>query len=70
VFPSTDIIVKASRSIKIWGRVKVMDKEMRQIGTIKEIFGPIKAPYISIRPSIKVDKELIGQPVYIAEKPQ
>ncbi|MHA1143541.1 MAG: H/ACA ribonucleoprotein complex subunit GAR1 [Candidatus Helarchaeota archaeon] len=68
VFPPNDIIVKSNSKPKISGHVKVINKEMCEIGRIKEIFGPVNAPYISIRPKIKVDASLIGEPVYLWEK--
>ncbi len=33
--------------------VEVCDHKIEKIGTVDSIFGPVKAPYLSIRPSVQ-----------------
>jgi len=45
---------------------QVVDKSVEVIGTITDIFGPVKEPYISIRAKEGVNTtKLVGQPVYL-----
>jgi RNA-binding protein len=45
---------------------QVVDKSVDVIGTITDIFGPVKEPYISIRAKEGVNTaKLVGQPVYL-----
>ena len=44
----------------------VVDKSVQVIGTIADIFGPVKEPYVAIRAKKGVDTtKLVGQPVYL-----
>ncbi len=45
---------------------KVVDKKAQPVGTIRDVFGPVKHPYVSIRAKDKgAAVKLIGQPVYL-----
>ena len=46
-----------------------MDKKAQVVGTIQDVFGPVKTPYISIRPKSKDNaSKLIGQPLYLHQR--
>lgn len=48
---------------------EVVDKSVEVIGTITDVFGPVKEPYISIRAREGVDtNRLVGQPVYLYKR--
>lgn len=69
MFPPNDLIVKMANKFDHFSTpLKVIDKNLQEIGMIKEIFGPVNAPFVSIRPKIEIDASLRGQPVYIVEK--
>lgn len=61
------LIVKARIAPKKGSIVK--DKTMRDIGVVTRIFGPVKTPFVSIRP---IDRKsllrLIGSEVYIKKE--
>lgn len=45
---------------------EVVNKSVEVIGTIADIFGPVKEPYVAIRAKKGVDTtKLVGQPVYL-----
>lgn len=45
---------------------EVVNKSVEVIGTIADIFGPVKEPYVAIRAKNGVDTtKLVGQPVYL-----
>ncbi len=45
------LIVRADKTLKVeaFTAATVITKRMKKIGKIKEIFGPVNAPYISIK---------------------
>lgn len=48
----------------------VFDRSGKRIGNVADIFGPVKAPYITIKPASEVKSELdklIGTEVYVGE---
>ncbi len=46
-----------------------VDPSLRKVGKIIDIFGPVKAPYVAIKPLDTKDlKNLIGKPLYLLEK--
>ena len=48
---------------------EVVDKQVQRIGKIQDVFGPVKEPYVSIKPFDGVDlKKIIGQQVYLYRK--
>ena len=45
---------------------QVVDKSVEIVGTIADIFGPVKQPYVSIRARGGIETaRLVGQPVYL-----
>lgn len=48
---------------------EVVDKSVEVIGTVADIFGPVKQPYVAIRAKEGVNViKLIGQPVYLYKR--
>ncbi|MEM4246377.1 MAG: Gar1/Naf1 family protein [Candidatus Bathyarchaeia archaeon] len=43
---------------------KVLDNNLRVVGSISDIFGPTSAPYVSIRPYRRPAPDLVGAVVY------
>ncbi|MFX1485725.1 MAG: H/ACA ribonucleoprotein complex subunit GAR1 [Promethearchaeota archaeon] len=48
----------------------VLTENERKAGTISDVFGPVKKPYISITPSIPAEdaKNLVGAVLYLKNK--
>ncbi|WP_461864770.1 Gar1/Naf1 family protein [Thermococcus sp.] len=44
---------------------RVIDKKLTLVGTVKDVFGPVKAPYVAIKPRIKNPEEYIGEVLYV-----
>jgi RNA-binding protein len=61
------VILKAALFPRIDSAVST--KRMKKIGTVHDVFGPVKSPYVSVRPfknlSLADLKELRGEKVYI-----
>ncbi len=49
----------------------VVDRKSSKIGKVSDIFGPLKRPYIIIRPSRGVDATVhVGSMLYVDESPK
>ena len=60
------LILRTDKTPPIGPHALVLDKEANKIGTILDVFGPVKNPYVSIRPYEDVDpQKLVGQLVYL-----
>lgn len=47
----------------------VFDKKAQEIGIIIDVFGPVRNPYVAIRPNTGFDaKKIIGQVLYMHKK--
>ncbi len=40
------------------------DEDLKKIGVVVEIFGPVKKPYISVKPSVSKSDSYIGKTLY------
>ncbi len=47
---------------------QVCDYKLRNVGVVNNILGPVKTPYISVKPASNVDGALVGRLVYLVEK--
>jgi RNA-binding protein len=60
------LILRTDKTPPIGPKALVLDKEARTIGTILDVFGPVKNPYVSIRVYDGIDSyKLVGQPLYL-----
>lgn len=62
VTPSRSIIIKVETPPKIGG--KVVDKELRQVGIVSDLFGPVSSPYATVKATVDNPKSLVNQMLY------
>jgi RNA-binding protein len=63
------IIIQTDKTPPVGRRSIVLDKKAQEVGTIIDVFGPVKTPYVSVRPKRKNDLEkLVGQMLYLQKK--
>ncbi|MGY5876284.1 MAG: Gar1/Naf1 family protein [Candidatus Thorarchaeota archaeon] len=63
------IIVRTDQSPSIGYHSVVLDKQANKVGTVVDVFGPVKEPYVAVKPDRKVDAErLIGQILYLKKR--
>ena len=62
VTPSRNIIAKAENLPRIGETV--VDENLKLIGKVFDIIGPVSAPYIAIRPSVKEPERLVSKRLY------
>ena len=47
---------------------QVCDYKLRSVGVVNNILGPVKAPYVSVKPVSNVDGGLVDRVLYQVEK--
>lgn len=63
------IILRTEKAPPVGSNSIVFDKQAQEIGSIIDVFGPVKCPYVAIRPQRQSDlKKLIGQVLYLHKK--
>lgn len=60
-------VIVRSRETPGFG-LAVFLKDKKRIGTISDVFGPTKEPYISIKVRAKKDEYRVGDTVYVSTK--
>jgi RNA-binding protein len=64
ITPSRNIIVKTENTPKIGEAV--VDENLKQVGKIFDIFGPVSSPYASIKPTHPNLEGLTNKTLYIS----
>ncbi len=63
VSPSQSIILKAERAPKIGETV--VDEDLKPVGRVFDVFGPVSSPYVAVRPSLHEPERLVGKRLYV-----
>ena len=63
VTPSQNIVVKTDKAPKI-GSV-VIDENLKIVGKIFDIIGPVSSPYVVVRPAIREPEKLTDKQLYL-----
>jgi rRNA processing protein Gar1 len=61
---SRSLIVKCDEARFIKLGTKVCDSKLKEIGKVQDLFGPVAAPYVLIRPSVSSPAKLVHRIVY------
>ncbi len=64
VSANRNIIVKIEKIPKI-GDV-VFDENLKSVGNVFDIFGPVSAPYASVKPKVKSPETLVNKVLYVS----
>ncbi len=48
--------------------VPAFNHELKQVGVVFDIFGPVNKPYASIKPRIENPRNYVGQTLYVLEE--
>jgi len=62
VSPSKNMIVKVEKIPRIGETV--VDENLKPVGTVFDLLGPVSSPYVSIRPTVRDPERLVNKPVY------
>jgi len=63
VSPSGNALVKVENPPKIGS--EVVDENLHVVGKVFDIIGPVSAPYIVIKPTVREPARLVNKPVYL-----
>ena len=61
--PSKNIIVKTEKAPKIG--VEVVDENLKVIGRVFDIVGPVSSPYAVVKPRVNEPIKLVNKPLYV-----
>jgi RNA-binding protein len=61
--PSKNIIVKTEKAPKIG--LEVIDENLKVVGKVFDIIGPVSAPYAVVKPTVGEPVKLLNEPVYL-----
>jgi RNA-binding protein len=66
VSPSRNIITKVEHSPKIGETV--VDEDMKPVGRVFDIFGPVSSPYAAVKPSVREPERFVGKRLYVSPR--
>ena len=61
--PSKNIIVKTEKVPKIGS--EVVDENLKVVGKVFDIIGPVSAPYAVVKPTVSEPAKLVSKPLYL-----
>ena len=61
---SRSLIVKCDETGFVKIGTKTCDSKLREIGKVQDLFGPVSAPYLSIRPQTPSPTKFVGRIAY------
>ncbi|ASJ01249.1 Gar1/Naf1 family protein [Thermococcus gorgonarius] len=44
---------------------RVVDKNLNFVGVVKDVFGPVKAPFIAVKPRVRNPSDYVGAVLYV-----
>ena len=63
VTPSQNIVVKTEKTPKIGSAV--IDENLKVVGKVFDIIGPVSSPYAIVKPIIKETERLVNKQLYL-----
>ena len=64
VTPSQNVVIKIDKPPKMGAAV--IDENLRVVGRIFDIIGPVSSPYVVVKPSIKDPEKLADKQLYVS----
>jgi RNA-binding protein len=63
ISPSRNLIAKVDNIPRIGETV--VDENLKPVGKVFDILGPVSSPYVAIRPTVHGLERLVNKPVYV-----
>jgi RNA-binding protein len=60
---SRNIILKAENIPRIGD--KVLDENLKPVGTVFDVFGPASSPYVAVKPHVKDPQHLVNRVIFV-----
>jgi RNA-binding protein len=64
VTPSQSVVVKLEKAPKLGAAV--IDENLKIVGRIFDIIGPVSSPYAVVKPSVKDPEKLVNKQLYVS----
>jgi RNA-binding protein len=61
--PSQNIVVKTDKTPKIGA--SVVDENLKTVGKVFDIIGPVSSPYAIVRPTVREPEKLVSKQLYL-----
>jgi len=61
--PSRSLVVRTEKTPRIG--LSVVDEDLRVVGKVFDIIGPVSSPYTVVRPTIKEPEKLVNRQLYV-----
>lgn len=65
---SRNLILKVENPPRIGDRV--VNQNLKPVGTVFDIFGPVSSPYVAVKPEVEESHDLIDHTLYSVPSPQ
>jgi RNA-binding protein len=65
VTPSQNLVVKTEKAPKIGSAV--VDEDLKTIGKVFDVIGPVPSPYAVVRPVVKEPEKLVNKQLYLSD---
>ena len=63
VSSSKNLILKAEKLPRI--KDKVVDENLKSVGTVFDVFGPVSSPYVAVKPSVEDSQRFVNLVLYV-----
>lgn len=60
---SKNLILKADKLPRI--NDKVVDENLKSVGTVFDVFGPVSSPYVAVKPIIEEPQRFVNHVLYV-----
>jgi len=60
---SKNLILKAEKLPRI--NDKVVDENLKSVGTVFDIFGPVSSPYVAVKPNVDEPQRFVNHILYV-----
>jgi len=68
VSSSRNMILKAESLPRIGD--EVLDENLKKVGTVFDVFGPVTSPYVAVRPSVEEPSRFVDHVLYAVPSPK
>ncbi|MFQ6073914.1 MAG: Gar1/Naf1 family protein [Candidatus Bathyarchaeia archaeon] len=63
VASSKNLILKTEKPPRI--NDKVVDANLKSVGTVFDVFGPVSAPYVAVKPCVEEPRQYVNRILYV-----
>jgi len=65
---SGEMIVRAEGDLVPRIGDRVLGPDLRQVGVVIDVFGPVASPYVAVRPLVDDPSRLVGRILYVGRR--